>query len=181
MRAVMLYTKFEQFLDERVKADNKEMQKARKIMEKEHKKRDEAKAIKTISQKQIKETFTDKENFIKMMKGPFCQLESEEGLRKDDFYTCAEKDLITAANKTPYRIMIIGKPRSGKTLLSSKLCTKLDLVHINLENWINTLVDKIKNREPEDEEPAELEEGQEPPPKFLTDFEEEINMALKSG
>lgn len=32
-----------------------------------------------------------------MMKGPFYQLDSKEGLGEDDFVTCAEKDLIDAA------------------------------------------------------------------------------------
>jgi hypothetical protein len=44
----------------------------------------------------LSETYEDK-SFIKMMKGPFYQLDSREGLKNDDFVTCAEEDLIEAA------------------------------------------------------------------------------------
>ena len=53
------------------------------------------------------------------------------------------------------RILVIGKPRSGKTLLAKNLATKLDLVHINIDNWLAALLNKIKNYEP----PEDLEEG----------------------
>ena len=107
------------------------------------------------------------------MRGPFYQLDSKEGLLNDDFYTCAEQDLIDAARTYALRILVIGKPRSGKTLLAKNLCTKLDLVHINVDNWIQALLNKIKSYEP----PEDLEEGQEPP-KWLTPLEEEVNNAL---
>lgn len=69
--------------------------------------------------------------------------------------------------------MIIGKPRSGKTTLARNLSKTLDLVHINTENWILALLDKIKNYEAPD-----VEEGEEPPP-FLTPLEDEVNNVLK--
>jgi adenylate kinase family enzyme len=50
---------------------------------------------------------------------------------------------------------MIGKPRSGKTLLAKNLAAKMDLVHINVEAWIAKLLNKIKNYEP----PEDLEEG----------------------
>lgn len=53
------------------------------------------------------------------------------------------------------RVLIIGKPRSGKTLLSKNLAVKLDLVHINIDNWLAALLQKIKTYEP----PEDLEEG----------------------
>jgi hypothetical protein len=58
-------------------------------------------------------------------------------------------------------------------MLSQTLAKKLDLAHINVDNWINALLEKIKAYEP----PEDLEEGQEPP-KWLTDLEEEVNNAL---
>ena len=79
-----------------------------------------------------------------MMKGPFFQLESAEGLREDDFVFCNESDVISAARTCALRILILGKPRSGKTTLAACLSTKLDLVHINVDNWINALLAKIK-------------------------------------
>jgi hypothetical protein len=90
-----------------------------------------------------------------MMRGPFYQLDSSEGLKEDDFYTCAEQDLIDAAKTAGLRILVIGKPRSGKTLLAKNLSAKLDLVHINVDNWMTALLNKIKNYEP----PEDLEEG----------------------
>jgi adenylate kinase family enzyme len=71
------------------------------------------------------------------------------------------------------RILVIGKPRCGKTTFAKNLAMKLDLVHINVENWINDLLAKIKAYEP----PEDLEEGQEPP-KWLTDLEENVNQSL---
>jgi predicted GTPase len=107
-----------------------------------------------------------------MMKGPFYQLDSKEGLKNDDFVNCGEEDLIEAARTQALRILVIGKPRSGKTTLCANLAKKLDLVHINIDNWINALITKIKTYEP-----PEVEEGQEPP-KFLSDLEEEVSQAL---
>lgn len=74
------------------------------------------------------------------------------------------------------RIMVIGKPRSGKSLLSKNLALKLDLVHINLDNWLAALLNKIKTYET----PEDLEEGQ-APPKFLSDLEEGVFQALQQG
>ncbi len=108
----------------------------------------------SISQKGLKETFEDK-SFVKMMRGPFCHLDSREGLREDDFYTCYEQDLIDAAKTAAMRVLIIGKPRAGKSLLAKNLATRLDLVHINLDNWLATLTSKIKGYEA----PEDLEEG----------------------
>ena len=70
---------------------------------------------------------------------------------------------------------MIGKPRSGKSTLSKNLAKSLDIVHINIENWIISLLDKIKNYEP-----PEVEEGEEPPP-FLNELEEKVNNLLKTG
>lgn len=129
----------------------------------------------SISQKGLKETFEDK-SFVKMMRGPFCALDSKEGLKEDDFYNCYEQDLIDAAKTSAMRIMVIGKPRSGKSLLSKNLALKLDLVHINLDNWLAQLLNKIKTYEL----PEDLEEGQ-APPKFLNDLEEGVFQALQRG
>ena len=48
------------------------------------------------------------------------------------------------------RILILGKPRIGKTSVSTLLSAvdKLDLVHINVENWVKNLVKKVKEYEP---------------------------------
>lgn len=114
-----------------------------------------------------------------MMKGPFYQLDSKEGLKEDDFVTCNEQDLIEAARTHAMRILVIGKPRAGKTLLCSNLAKKLDLVHINIDNWIKALLVKVAQAA-EAEAEAPPEEGEERP-KILSDLEEEVYNALKQG
>lgn len=48
-------------------------------------------------QKGLQETF-DEKNFLKLMKGPFYNAISKEGLTEDNFVTCATQDLIDSAN-----------------------------------------------------------------------------------
>jgi len=72
--------------------------------------------------------------------------------------------------------LIIGKPRSGKTSAAAGLSEKLDLVHITVDRYLKDLMKKISEYEP----PEDLEEDQEPP-KWLSDFEEEIKTALTEG
>jgi adenylate/nucleoside-diphosphate kinase len=76
-------------------------------------------------------------------------------MKNDDFAYCADWDIIDAANTQAMRILIIGKPRSGKSTFAKSLSTKLDLIHINVDNWIATVYEKIKNYEP-----PELEENE---------------------
>ena len=97
-------------------------------------------------------------------------------IKDDDFYTCADLDLINAAKTVSLRLLVIGKPRSGKTLLSKNLAARLDLVHISIENWLASLQKKIKDYVP----PEDIPEG-EAPPKFLTDLEEAVNKSLLAG
>lgn len=111
-----------------------------------------------------------------MTRGPFHALESKEGIREDDFLNCAEWDLIDVARQKAHKILVIGKPRSGKTTICKEIAKKLNIVHICVENWINALQEKIKNYEA----PDDLEEGEEPP-KFLNDLEEEVDKSLKEG
>lgn len=113
-----------------------------------------------------------------MMKGPFYQHISSEGIKEDDFLTCAQKDLIDYATTQAHKILIIGKPRSGKTTLSKLLKQRLDVVHVSLENWLEALQAKIARLAEEPEE--EVEEGQEPPKRY-TELEESIKTALASG
>lgn len=106
-----------------------------------------------LNQKGLSETY-DEKSFIKMIRGPFFQLDSRDGLKFDDFAFCAEYDLIEAASAEAMRILIIGKPRSGKSTMAKNLAKKLDLIHINVDNWIAAVYEKIKTYEP-----PELEEG----------------------
>ena len=100
-------------------------------------------------------------------------------MKEDDFRNCNEEDLIEAARAQAMRILVVGKPRVGKTLLCSKLAQKLDLVHINIDNWVKSLLAKVALAA-EAEADAGGEEGEEKP-KILSDMEEEIYAALKQG
>ena len=53
-----------------------------------------------------------------MIKGPFYKLLSKEGPSEDDFTKCGSNDLIDTANKEIFRVLILAKPRSGKTTLA---------------------------------------------------------------
>ena len=61
--------------------------------------------------------------------------------------------------------MVIGKPRVGRTTLCKKLAEQLDLVRISADVWIEDILDRIKNRDPElneYEEDEQEEEGKDP-------------------
>lgn len=55
------------------------------------------------------------------MRGPFFNLDSKEGIKEDNFVKTSEWDLIEAAKTRAMRILVIGKPRSGKTTLCKNL------------------------------------------------------------
>lgn len=96
---------------------------------------------------------------MKLMRGPFYNLISREGSREDDFVNCTTRDLIDSANSELIKVLILGKPRSGKTTLAKALAQRLDLVRVSPEVWLEDLFARIKEREEnppeEDEEDAE--------------------------
>jgi len=113
-------------------------------------------------------------------------LESKTGPSEDDFLTCGTHDLIHTVNKETHRVLVIGKPRSGKTTLAKQIEKRLNLTRVSADVWIQNLFKKIKDREenpPEEEAPPELEEGQEPPPpkSWLKPLEEKVLNKLKAG
>lgn len=73
-------------------------------------------------------------------------------------------------------MIVIGKPRCGKTTFSKELARRLDLEYIDLERVVNTIFDKIKENE---ENPKTDEEGN--PAEFLTPLEKEVLENLKNG
>ena len=106
--------------------------------------------------------------------GQFHQLISKEGLKKDSLIS--DNQIITRANELPLSILIIGKPRSGKSNTAKHLAERLDLVHITVGRYIVDLEERIKSYEP----PEDLEDDQEPP-KWLSDFEEEVHSQMIEG
>ena len=100
------------------------------------------------------------------MRGPFYSMISHEGSREDDFVDCTTCDLIDSANAELMKVLLLGKPRSGKTTLAKALCEKLDLVRISPDIWIEELFARIKDREenpPEEEEEEAKSEVESPP------------------
>jgi hypothetical protein len=118
------------------------------------------------------------------MQGPFYKLISKDGIVQENFVNIPQNDLIEFSNQPCLRIMLCGMPRSGKTTLAKNLAQRLDVVHVNIENWILALLDKIKNYEPPEdiEIPEDLPEGEEPPmPEWLTPLEKSVDEKLKNG
>jgi hypothetical protein len=97
-------------------------------------------------------------------------------MKEDRLVVSAEQDLIDAATKPAPRIFVIGKPRSGKSTLAKNLAVRLDLVHINTENWIIALLEKIKNYEPPEELPEDAD-----PLGYLSPLEQSLYSNLRSG
>ena len=106
----------------------------------------------------------DEKNYLKLMRGPFYNMMSREGSREDDFITCTTKDLIDSANAELMKVLILGKPRSGKTTMAISMAEKLDLVRISPDIWLEDLFKRIKEKE-ENEEPEPEEEVPEEPEK----------------
>ena len=74
----------------------------------------------------------------------------------------------------------MGKPRSGKTTVARNIAKQLDLVHINIENWISAVFEKKKVKEQEQADAGEPEEGVVLPP-ILNELEQQIVDLIKSG
>lgn len=164
------------------------MHEADLIFEKEANRKHLAKTSKDIRAKNLTENF-DHASDMKLMRGPFYDLISKDGPQEDNFVNCGVRDLIDSANQEGLRILIVGKPRVGKTTLTKRLCETLDLVRINADVWIEQLFAKIKDREenpPEESEPEENDDAgsqvaEKPPKKWLTDLEETVHAKLMAG
>ena len=57
-------------------------------------------------------------------------------------------EIIEAANEKPMIILVIGKPRSGKTRTGKDISVALDIVHITIDRYILALEKKIAAYEP---------------------------------
>lgn len=123
-----------------------------------------------LADKNLTENF-DETNNLKVTKGPFYSLISREGSREDDFVNCATQDLIDSANTELLRVLLIGKPRTGKTTLAKALAEKLDLVRVSPEVWIEDLFVRIKDREENPPEEDEEEEENKEDPEEVKDPE----------
>lgn len=115
----------------------------------------------------------DEASFIQ----PFKHLESlysAELLPKTD-PNSGLRDIVELVNCDILRILILGKPRSGKTTLSKDLAASLDLKHIEVATIIESI---IKKGQVEDEE--EYDEDN-PRPEVYNEFEKSVLEILSMG
>jgi len=155
-RQIMLYKKFESIYENVLQGDENDHGRIDKLVAKEKNRQKKCRLNETLATKGVSETYEEK-HIIKAMLGPFYKYVSKDGLKEDDFITSAQQDLIDYASTPAPRILLLGKPRSGKTTIGQVLSKRLDLVHINVENWLQKLLEKKKKW---DEEMAEN-----PPPQ----------------
>ena len=80
------------------------------------------------------------------------------------------------ANTKPLRILVLSKPKSGRSIYCQHLCDKLNLELISLERPFKDIQKKIKKNE---DDPKEDEEGN--PIEFLLPHERLIWNALQKG
>lgn len=131
MRLIMLTKKFETIYTDVLQGDENDLRRIDKLVDKEETRKRKCRLQETLSTKAVAETYEEK-HIIKSMMGPFFKSMSKEGLREDDFITCAQQDLIQFASKPAAKVLLLGKPRSGKTTLAKILAQRLDLMHINV-------------------------------------------------
>jgi len=152
---IMLVKKFETFFTNRLQQEDPSMaERSEKIYQAESQRKQLAQMIEPLEKKDLVENYEEK-SFMRDNKGPFFNLMSREGIQMDNFVNCAIFDLIESANKDSQRILLIGKPRIGRTTLTKALCTQLDLVRISVDLWIENLLFVIQDRKDnEDNYPA---------------------------
>jgi len=187
----MLQKKYESFFTVKLQGDSETaVERDEEIFKNERERRKAARKAEKLKAKGLWETF-DSKDFLKVIKGPFYKLQSKQGPCEDDFEKCGSQDLISIANKEVIKMIILAKPRSGKTTLAKQLQQRLNLVRVAADAWIEKLFVKVQyyienppEEDPVDEEPAA--DGSEPaeakPPKsMLAALEQSVVNKLKAG
>jgi len=85
----MLAKKFESLYTENLNADENDLKRIDKIVEREEQRKKAVRNSEPLNTKSVSETYEEK-SVIKMMKGPFYKFISQEGLKEDNFKTCAQ-------------------------------------------------------------------------------------------
>lgn len=86
------------------------------------------------------------------------------------------EDLLEYSDQAPLQILVIAKPKVGKSSFCATLAKKLDIIHIDLELCLQKIFKKIKDFE----ENPELDEENNPK-EFLSPLEREVINDLKMG
>ena len=89
----MLQKKFEGLYSDRVNADVREQKRLKTTINHEETRKETVMKNLSVQYKGMAETYEEK-TFIKIMKGPFYNLESLSGIKEDDFIISSEFDLI---------------------------------------------------------------------------------------
>lgn len=55
-----------------------------------------------------------------------------------------EDDIIEYAHQTPLQLLIIGRPKCGKTALAKRLAAKYQIMHVSVENVVNKIFERVK-------------------------------------
>jgi polynucleotide 5'-kinase involved in rRNA processing len=116
----MLTKKFESMYTDALNMDEQEEKRIENVVEKEDARVQQVKHHEHLTSKGIFEKYEEKQ-FIKAIQGPFYGLTSKDGCIEDDYVNSNMQDLIDYANAEVLRILVLGKPRSGKSTLASKL------------------------------------------------------------
>jgi hypothetical protein len=195
---IMLQLKFENLYQEKLQhADEQYEERAKKIFKAERARKAAARNFENLSTREIEVVNQElKADEMRQIYGPFYQLYSKEGILEDNFVNCGYRDLIDYANKEVMKLLIIGKPRSGKSTLARNIAAKLDLVRISVDAWIENFFKIVKQRidDPPPYEPVfetkkvvneageEVEEQVElPPPEWRTPLQVSVQETLKKG
>ena len=124
----MLVKKFESFFTAKMTSeDPQEKARADKIFKEYSDAKATAVQVTSLAGGWLSESYDEANNLLKITRGPFYKYISKEGIREDNFVTCAQNDLIDSVNQEVMRVLIIGKPRTGKTTLAKALEKELDL------------------------------------------------------
>jgi tRNA uridine 5-carbamoylmethylation protein Kti12 len=133
---IMLQKKYETFFTIKLQGDEEEaVERDEKVFQLERNRKRTTKIVESLTSKGLQENYEER-SFLKLMKGPFYKLISKEGPREDDFYTCGTRDLINTVNAERMKVLITGKPRSGKTTLAKAIEKRLNLARISADVWI---------------------------------------------
>ena len=118
---IMLSQKFQYFWTAKVSEKQEPMEKQRdqKTFEYEVQRKAGALLKDSLTAKNLTENY-DEKNYLKLMKGPFYNLISKEGSRLED-YVDSTKDVLDYATAELMKVVILGKPRSGKSTLAKSL------------------------------------------------------------